>query len=213
MTRRQPFLLTPRPGRVPGEGREVPTDRSIAERLVAEIAFIHTSFLEAVDDLDDERFRARPGAKAPAIAFHLWHTARWADMLQGRLGELAPALERVTTRDQIWDARGLAEAWGLGTELGKGATGMGLDDDASAALHLPAGGEVASYAREAFTAAEDALRSIGDAELLLPTADFYDEGDWVVLDHFCWHLAHAGRHLGMIEALKGVLGLEGTVTV
>ncbi|HET9722459.1 MAG TPA: DinB family protein [Actinomycetota bacterium] len=188
-------------------------DRSIAESLVAEIAFIHTSFLEAVDALDDERFRARPGTKAPAIAFHLWHTARWADMLHGRLGELAPDLERVTTRDQIWDARGLAQAWGLGTELGKGASGMGLDDDASAALRLPDREEVASYAREAFTAAEEVLRSIADAELLLPTADFYDEGDWVVLDHFGWHLTHAARHLGMIEALKGILGLEGTVTV
>lgn len=134
-------------------------------------------------------------------------------MLQGRLGELAPDLARVTPQDQIWDSQGLAEAWGLGTELGKGATGMGLDDDASAALQLPAKAEVVSYARQAFTAAEDVLRRIGDGELFLPTADFYDEGDWVVLDQFGWHLTHAARHLGMIEALKGVHGVEGTVTV
>ncbi len=90
---------------------------------------------------------------------------------------------------------------------------MGLDDDASAALSLPGKDEVASYAREAFAAAEDVFGSVDDDELLLPTADFYDEGGWVVLEHFGWHLTHASRHLGMIEGLKGVLGVEGTATV
>jgi hypothetical protein len=90
---------------------------------------------------------------------------------------------------------------------------MGLDDDASAALSLPRREEVAAYAREAFAAAEDVFGSVGDDELLVPTADFYDEGGWVVLEHFGWHLTHASRHLGMVEGLKGVLGVEGTATV
>ena len=72
---------------------------------------------------------------------------------------------------------------------------MGLDDDASAALPLLAKPEVASYAREAFAAAEELLRDVDDDELLLPTADFYDEGGWIVLEHFAWHLTHASRHL------------------
>jgi hypothetical protein len=97
--------------------------------------------------------------------------------------------------------------------LGKEATGMGLDDDASSALPLPGKGEVVSYAGEAFAAAEDVFRGIEDDELLLTSADFYDEGGWIVLDHFGWHLTHASRHLGMIEALKGILGVEGTATV
>jgi len=89
---------------------------------------------------------------------------------------------------------------------------MGLDDDASAALPLPAKDTVVSYAHEAFDAAEHLLRDIDDDELFLPSGDFYDEGEWVVLDHFGWHVTHASRHLGMIEALKGVLGVEGTAT-
>ena len=185
----------------------------IVERLVGRVSFIHGAFLEAVEDLDDGSFRARPGAKAPAISFHLWHTARWADALQGRFGSFAPQLTRFAGREQIWDARDLAGAWGLGDALGKEATGMGLDDDASAALPLPAKDVVVSYAHEAFDAAEHLLRDIDDDELFLPTGDFYGEGGWVVLDHFGWHLTHAPRHLGMIEALKGVLGIEGTATV
>ncbi len=185
----------------------------IVENLVGQVSFIHGAFLEGIEDLDEASFRARPGAKAPSIAFHLWHTARWADALQERFGSFAPQLTRFTGRTQIWESRELARAWGLGGSLGKEATGMGLDDDASAALPLPAKAEVASYARAAFAAAEELLRDVDDDELLLPTADFYDEGGWIVLEHFGWHLTHASRHLGMLEALKGVLGVEGTVTV
>ncbi len=185
----------------------------IVERLVGRISFIHGAFLEGVEDLDDGSFHARHGAKAPAISFHLWHTARWADALQARFGSFAPQLTRFADGEQIWDARDLAGAWGIGGALGKEATGMGLDDDASAALSLPSKLDIVTYASDSFGAAEHLLRDIDDDELFLPTGDFYDEGEWVVLDHFGWHLTHASRHLGMIEALKGVLGAAGTATV
>jgi uncharacterized damage-inducible protein DinB len=188
-------------------------DRSIVDTLVERVAFIHSSFLEAVADLDEETFQAQPGVKAPSIAFHLWHTARWADAFQERLGSFAPALDRLAVREQAWNTRGLAEAWGLDRALGIEATGSGLDDDASAELALPAKEEVVSYAREAFEAAEEVLRDVRDDELLLPSADFDDEGGWVVLDHFGWHITHGARHLGMVEALKGVQGIRGTATV
>jgi DinB superfamily len=186
---------------------------AIVDNLGGRISIIHGEFLAAVANLDDERFGTRPGPKAPSIAFHLWHTARWADAFQGRFGTFAPELARFAGRTQIWDARGLEDAWGLGEVLGKEATGMGLDDDASAALPLPAKEDVAAYARDAFAAAEDVFRAVDDDELLLPTDDFYGEGGWIVLEHFGWHLTHASPHLGMIEALKGVLGVEGTATV
>jgi hypothetical protein len=185
----------------------------IVEGLVARVSFIHGAFLEGVEGLDEESFHARPAAKAPSIAFHLWHTARWADAFQARLGSFAPQLARFAGREQLWEVRELASAWGLGDMLGKEGTGAGLDDDASATLPLPGKEQVVAYAREAFAEAEDVFRGFDDDELLLPSADFYDEGEWIVLDHFGWHLTHASRHLGMIEALKGVLGVEGTATV
>ena len=73
----------------------------IVESLVADVSFIHGSFIESVEDLDEESFRTRPGSKAPSIAFHLWHTARWADAFQARLGSFVPQLTRFTERDQI----------------------------------------------------------------------------------------------------------------
>lgn len=128
-------------------------------------------------------------------------------------GVVESLVRRVAGRVQIWNARDLARAWAWAMCWGKEAAGMGLDDDASAALSLPGKNEVVSYAKEAFAAAEDVFRGIHEDELLLASADFYDEGGWIVLDHFGWHLTHASRHLGMIEPLRGVLGVEGTVTV
>ncbi len=188
-------------------------DRSIVQTLVDRVRFVHSAFLGAVDELDERTFHARPGPKAPSIAFHLWHTARWADAFQERFGSFAPELERFAGREQIWTARGLAEAWGFGGSLGIEATGSGLDDDASAALPLPAKAAVVDYASAAFAGAEEVFGGVRDDELLLPTADFDEEGGWVVLRHFGWHLIHASRHLGMIEALKGVHGIRGTVTL
>ncbi len=186
---------------------------AVVGSLAGRVAFIHDAFLEAVDDVDEDAFRARPGAKAPSIAFHLWHTARWADAFQSRFGRFAPELARFAGRKQLWDAGELASAWRLGDALGSEATGMGLDDDASAALTLPSNDQVTSYARDAFAASEEVFGAIHEEELDSPTGDFYDEGGWIVIDHFGWHLTHASRHLGMIEALKGVLGVEGTATV
>jgi len=193
--------------------RRVGRDHLIVGELLERIAAVHRWYLEALDDVDEETFTDRPGSNAPSIGFHLWHAARWADAWQARFGTFAPELERFAGRPQLWDGRGLAESWGLGASLGVEGTGSGLDDDASAALALPAKAEVAAYARDAFSLAEEVFGAIRDDELLIPTADFGDEGGWVVVHHFGWHITHAARHLGMIEALKGVHGLRGTATV
>jgi hypothetical protein len=47
----------------------------------------------------------------------------------------------------------------------------------------------------------------------LPTSNINGEDEpWTVIDHFGWYTGHGARHLGMIEALKGVLGVRGTAT-
>jgi hypothetical protein len=188
------------------------TDHAVVESLSGRVRFIHEAFLDAVGDLDEGSFRARPGAKAPSIAFHLWHTARWADAFQARFGTFAPDLARFAGREQLWDVQDLANAWHLGATLGKEATGMGLDDDASAAIRSPRRTRWCPT-RERVRRCREVFAVLDEDEFRLPTADFYDEGGWVVIDHFGWHLTHASRHLGMIEALKGVLGVEGTATV
>jgi hypothetical protein len=191
----------------------VPGPPTITGALVQEVVGLNDDFLSSLADVDDDTFHRRPGATAPSIGFHLWHIARWADLFQARLPTFAVGLGRLGPRDEIWAARDLAGAWGMRGSLGRNDTGWGLDDDASAALPLPAKDAVVEYASAAFEAATGVFAGLRDDELLSPTDNIYGEvEEWVVLDHFGWYTGHGGRHLGMIEALKGVLGMRGTVT-
>jgi hypothetical protein len=70
---------------------------------------------EVVADLSGEQLRWQPNPTTPSIRFHLFHIARWGDVL----------LQRLTGADnQIWHAEGIAERWGFDpAALGVGESG------------------------------------------------------------------------------------------
>ena len=158
----------------------------------------------AVSELSDGQLRWRPNLTAPSIGFHIWHMARWAD-------DLVETIKGPGS--QIWQREGLAAAWGLAAgDLGLAETGVGMDDDMSASLCLPAKEALLDYARRAFAAADEAVSSISESSF--EEARYsrgYDEeqplGEMVTLA-----VTHMNRHLGMIEALRGLLGMPGTAT-
>jgi len=174
----------------------------------------HQLTLRLAEDLSGEQLQRSPGPFAPSIAFHVWHTARWADLLQAKLREMTDALrERLGPGGEIWEAERLADQWGLDAgSLGGNATGMGMDDDASAALPLPPAERLLDYGRRAFAAMDEAVAVVGDEDLSESCTDQYGQrtsvGSAVIS-----HVSHVNRHLGMIEALRGVLGVRGTATV
>jgi len=174
----------------------------------------HQLTLKLGEDLSEEQLRWSPGPLAPSIAFHVWHTARWADLLQAKLREMTDALkERLGPGGEIWEAERLAEGWGFDAgALGPGSTGMGMDDDASAALPLPEKERLIDYARRAFAAMDEAVALVGDEDLSESCIDQYG-GRTSVGSAVLSHATHVNRHLGMIEALRGVLGVRGTATV
>ena len=181
--------------------------------LVEDAAELNRSFAAVLEDVTDDALRRRPGERAPSIGFHLWHIARWADLFQSRFPGFADSLARLGPNEQIWTRDDLAATWGLTATLGRDDTGWGLDDDASASLPLPSKDRLVAYADESFDAATAVLSGLHDGELLDRTDNIYGaDEDWIVLDHFHWYRGHGARHLGMIEALKGVLGMRGTVT-
>lgn len=175
---------------------------SVAELLAKRLERSHTWILEALDAVDDAALHERLGLRAPSIAFHAWHVARWADRVQARLSGVR----------EIWGSDGVAGRWGLDdAALGTHGTGMGLDDDASAALPLPAKDELLSYIRAAFTAADRAAAAIGDDGLEEIVTDHYDTPS-PRAQILIAHTGHASRHLGMIEALRGLQGDQGSVS-
>jgi hypothetical protein len=181
--------------------------------LVEDAMELNGSFATALRDVTDDTLLKRPGQHAPSIGFHLWHIARWADRFQAWFPGSADSLARLGLNEEIWMRDNLAGAWGLTASLGRQDTGWGLDDVASASLPLPSKDQLLAYTTDAFDAAIAVLSRLHDGELLDPTRNIYEtDEDWIVLDHFHWYRGHGARHLGMIEALKGILGMRGTVT-
>jgi DinB family protein len=174
----------------------------------------HEAVLRLVEDLSDEQLKEHSSPTSPSIAFHAWHLARWADVLQSRMPAMTAELgKRLGEGKQIWDAEGLAKQWGFSDfDLGGNATGMGMDDDVSAALPLPDRGWILDYAQRAFEAANRAVEAADEEGLRESCTDLYGR-ETSVGATIVGHLAHVNRHLGMIEALRGVHGLRGTATV
>ena len=176
--------------------------------------------LAVVAPLDESQIRAR-GGNATSIAFNLWHVARWADWLQCTLTSSTEGLRtRLGARDEIWASEGLATRWGLAAAtLGNAQTGMGMDEEMSAALPLPPKAELVAYAERAFAAVDAVLVSLDDALLDAPVIVPRDRAPWMspatprtVLHWILIYLDHGARHLGMVETLRGIAGLRGTAT-
>jgi hypothetical protein len=175
----------------------------------------HGNLLAAVRATDATVLHSRPGPRAPSIAFHGWHMARWADLNQAAMPAWLAGRPGVEFAPEIWIADDVVGRWGLTTiETGDyGGTGAGLDDEASAALPLPDAPELLAYMDAAFGAFLSRVKAIGDDSLLdLEVTDLYGDGS-TIADTIASATSHSDRHLGMIEALRGVLGDHGTVTI
>ena len=76
----------------------------------------HQWVLQFVEPLTEEQLRRQAGPLSPCIAFHLWHSARWADLLQSKLPGMTPQLgERLGARPVVDDSlpRPAAERGGV----------------------------------------------------------------------------------------------------
>jgi len=187
------------------------TESPWAERLRGWIAWNQEEVESCVRRVGPEAFRVRPAPTAPSVAFHVWHIGRWVDR---HIVCLSSFLDPEAPKPEVWVARDLATAWGLsGVNLGDfGGTGAGLDDDASAALPIPDLEEVLAYVSATFSTFDSVLDRVEDRHLEQTLVDPYGD-ETEVAEMLLNHLSHADRHLGMIEALRGVLGERGTATI
>lgn len=178
----------------------------------------HRLFLGFLQKLSDEELHHNLSSGSHSIAWHAWHTARWADFVQASLPGMTPELgSRLGTGVQVWYRDDLANRWGFkADDLGFDETGMQMNDAAAQALVFPAKAALLDYVERAFTAIAESLKQLDDeqfvsAEQIQPmTEAIWAEGavGKVVLEH----VSHANRHLGMIECLLGLQGKPGTAT-
>jgi hypothetical protein len=177
--------------------------------------------LGAVEPLDDDRLRWGP-PRANSIAFHLWHVARWADYLQSVLSEMTPALRsKGPARTELWASDGIAARWKFAiADLGRYETGTLMSDANATGLTFPPKSELLDYAGRSFRLAQEAVAALTDDDLLQPAEVAPGREPWfavpkepnLVIRFLVLSLGHDARHLGMIEALKGLQGHSGTAS-
>lgn len=177
--------------------------RSIADRINQ----THDSILTLCDALSNDEICLRAAKTAPPIGWHLWHIARWADHFQASFPDSV----------QIWKRDDYPVQWVVDTTfLGPMETGMGMPVFLAAETIQKIGKvRLVDYARLVFTACRDAMRGLNMEHLAGKRQSFMTfkrEGDTIVyaqgadttlLEDAIWHISHANRHRGMIEALIG----------
>lgn len=169
--------------------------------LKGEIRETNRRIVLAVGDLTNEQLIWQPGGTTPSIAFHLWHSARWADNDRAV----------ITGQAQVWQMEGYADRWRLtDIPLGEADTGTGLSDDQSAGLVLPSKAVLLEYVAAVFVGVDEMLVHLTPDQLASRVTAV--DGQYSVQGLLFTHLTHTSRHLGMIEALKGLQGLTGTAT-
>lgn len=171
----------------------------------------HKLILGLAESLSDEQMLWKPAGYNNSIGFNLWHIARWSDNLIAEILKEYPELGLdLGEPTEIWEQESLAEKWGLPPVLYPGGTG--LSDEAADGLSFPTKDEMLAYLRRTFSRTEEFVEkfdarypgseSITDPELHKKLSDIR----W----HLYYYLMHHCRHLGMMEALKGLLTGRGS---
>ena len=184
--------------------------------LTDRVTTAHALLLTITAELGPRELFRSGGRTAPCIGWHLWHIARWADVLQASLPEATPTLaERLGARPQIWHARRIAASWGLDPRaLGHREAGSQMEDESTLSMRFPGAEALLGYASDAFGAADAAVRALDGVALDEACEHFYGTQVGTTTVAYCvqFHAIHAYRHLGSIEALRGLLGMAGTAT-
>jgi uncharacterized damage-inducible protein DinB len=184
-----------------------------AQRLfVWNYALAHERTLKVVAELTDEQFAKPLHPSVHSIGWQLWHAARWDDRFAEILLEKLPELAREHgAARQLWTSESIGERWGFPVgALGVRDTGTDMKDEDADELTLPGKSEVVDYARRAFAFVDEVMGSLTDELILmeLPRDPDHDS----VGQNVMYYLDHVNRHLGMMEAMKGQLGLTGSAT-
>jgi hypothetical protein len=193
-----------------------PNPRQTFELLARQYQRCHQATLAMVDELSEDQFRWRPPQGPQSIGWNLWHIARWDDYLADVLLRHTPSLGHLGAARQVWSEQNMAARWGLDSiDMGLEDGGTSLTDDQAAAMTFPSKKAVIEYAEAAFDHLDAILPELDDTLIpqVLPTVTTeafptHDPYGVTVMEMF----RHACEHLGTMQALKGMLGLRGSVT-
>jgi len=193
--------------------------------IKARIYLVHDWLIRAGDLVSADQFVYAFSQHAPPIGWHLWHIARFADRLQAKLAELAknsPAVE-------IWYRDNVSADWNVSPDkLGVFESGMGQAHEQAQVTIVQAGKiAVIDYAKTVFETCTMTIDKLSDSDFEKTYYGILDYGYdgatgkvWAtepkastVAQDLIFHASHGSRHMGMMEALRGLLGTAGTLSV
>jgi hypothetical protein len=192
----------------------------VHESILQRIEMTHKWLIESASDLSESQFSKRVSYKAPPIGWHLWHISRFADRLGASFKSTNDMAEK-----EIWAIENMAEQWGLDPkDLGILESGMEMALEVAATIPVVAGKKrILDYAERVFEQIGLSIQGLSMDQLNQPRnsvrAYARVEGKLVPAKpaqtttgaDLVFHLNHASRHLGSIEALRGVLIVDENV--
>ena len=164
----------------------------------------HDRTMELVKDLTETQLSWRADKMAPSVRFHVWHVARWADLVQEIFNGAGT---------QLWDQDHLGERWGFPKDgLGTGQAGGGIDDATALKLPLPEKEPLLEYGLRTFAKSNQAVTAAAEAtvdrvRINTAAAEYFGE-EAAFVDIVLRMLRHDNRHVGNIESLRGLLGIS-----
>ena len=175
----------------------------------------NAQIMKVIEELSDRHIRWQPNPACHSIAFILWHLARWNDHLQATIpGMTIELARRLPPGQQIWEKEHFATRWGFeASRLGYAETGTDADIEATGEPDWPKKEILLHYARQAFSAAEQAISAIDEGQFVeieqQQYADKYIEetraNSVTVGNAVMEHLVHNIQHLGEIDYLRGLI--------
>ena len=193
----------------------------IMDGLSKRIQSTHNSIISIGEALTEEQLSQQAGPTSPPIAWHLWHSSRWADRLQASFQtDNLEGTYQYPLNTELWETGNMVRKWELDKDsLGLLQTGPTMTVEAAVTVACIGKNNLMDYARNVFEAADAEISQIEDGMLtqsrysILPELKIVSNekpeciGDrqTTLFDDFIFHISHIGRHLGMMEALQGTL--------
>jgi len=176
-----------------------PGHGSLKKSLLRFYKLAHERLLKQADETPSGQFAWSAGSSLHSVAWQLWHAARWDDVIASFFHRTL----KQEPRTQVWERESLVDRWSLTPDsMGLRNTGTKMSDEAAEAMRFPEKDEVVGYAKLAFAYAEAAIELIPE-DRLVAVAGSDPDGD-SYLDNVFIYLEHLSRHLGMIEAIRGL---------
>ena len=198
---------------------------SVQFLLKGRISMVHDWLIRAGEVVSADEFVHIFSKDAPPIGWHLWHMARFTDRLQHKLAVLLDD----PTASEIWYRDHVARSWNISpNQLGVFETGMGQVHQQAQSVIIKGGQTaISNYAQAVFERCNTTINKLTDSDFEKTYDGILDYGydaatgkvwstepkESVVAQDLIFHASHGSRHMGMMEALRGLLGTAGTLSV